>query len=137
MAAAVPQYDFTTCPVAWPVKPTNPTDPAIDEGAHVGDNVFGIVYATVESDATLAHLLLSGGYGRIVPAAAATGNAITQGEKIYMVDSTGTTRPAYTNDSSGNTFAGYALPANLTAAANNTLVAAAGTGDIMLWVRPE
>ena len=103
----------------------------------MGDNVFGLVYATHPTNAGLAYIMLSGGYGHTVPAIAASGNAITQGEKIYMIDATGTTRPTYTNASSGNTFAGYALAANDTDAAATNLVGANSTGDILLWVRPE
>ena len=135
MAAAYPEFDFQKCATPWRVTPTNPTNPAIGEWARVGTNVGGIVYATVQGQATQAEILLSCGYGQTVPAAAA-GDAITQGEKIYVVDATTTTRPTYTNDSSGNNFAGYALPA-LGDAGNATLVAAAATGNILLWVRPE
>ena len=137
MAAAIPERDFITFPASVLVTPTNPTDPAIGEGCRVGANVFGIAYATHPTTATVAYILLPGGYGQVVPAVADSGNAITQGEKIYMVDSTASTRPTFTNDSSGNNFAGYALPAEDDDADTAQLVAAGATGNILLYVRPE
>ena len=137
MAAAIPEYDFLKCATPWLVNPGDPVNPQIGDGARLGDNVFGLVYATHPTNANLAYIMLSGGYGHTVAAAAASGNSITQGEKMYVVDATATARPTYTNASSGNVFAGYAMPANEVAAATSQLVAANATGNIMLWVRPE
>lgn len=136
MAAAVPEFDFQKCATPWLIRPTNPTDPTIGEPARVGANVSGLVYATHPTNVLLAYVVLSGGYGQTVPAVS-VGNSITQGEKIYMTDAAGTTRPTYTNDSSGNNFVGYAMPATDTAAATDQLVANGSTGDILVWFRPE
>ena len=135
MAAAVPEYDFLKCATPHIMRTTNPTDPAIGELARVGVNVAGLVYATHPTNALLAYVLLSGGYGQTVPALSTT-NAISQGDKIYMVDAAGTGRPTYGNVTAG-AFVGYALPANEADAAVAILVPAGGTGDIMVWFRPE
>ena len=137
MAAAIPQYDFQKCATPWLVKPDDPTDPAIGDWARLGVNCSGLVYATHPTDATLAYMLLSCGYGHTVAATAGAADRISQGEKIYMVDSTGTTRPTFTNVATNNNFAGYALPATDAAAAVVELVAQGGTANILLWSRPE
>jgi hypothetical protein len=137
MAAAVPEFDFQKCATPWLVKPDNPTDPAIGDWARISTNCSGLVYATHPTDVTLAYMLLSCGYGQTVAVTAGGSDRITQGEKIYMVDSTATARPTFTNAASGNNFAGYALPATETAAAATELLAAGATGDILLWSRPE
>ena len=139
MADATPQFDFQKCATPWPVRLTNPTVAVIGELGRVGANVSGMVYSTVQGQAQVGNLLLTCGYGQIFSAAAASGNAITQGEKVYMVD--GTTgpvvAPTVTNTEAGNTFVGYALPKDVEAAATDQLVAAGGSGDILVWFRPE
>ena len=139
MADATPQFDFQKCATPWPVRLTNPTVAVIGELGRVGANVSGMVYSTVQGQARVGNLLLTCGYGQILSASAASGNAITQGEKLYMVD--GTTgpvvAPSVSNDSSGNNFIGYALPKDVDAAPIDQLVAAGGSGDILVWFRPE
>ena len=136
MAAAFPEFDFNSSVRPVLIRPTNPTDPAIGEAARVGADVSGLVYATHPTNALLAYVLLSGGYGQTV-AAVSVANSITQGEKLYMTDVAGAVRPTYTNDSSGNTFVGYAMPADEAAAATDQLVANGATGNVMCWFRPE
>ena len=135
MAAAYPEYDFQKCATPWLVKPTNPTDPAIGESARVGAHVAGIVYATHPTDATLAQVLLSGGYGQTVSVSAT--DALAQGGKIYMVDATTGVRPTYSDVASSNTFVGYALPKDVAAAATAQLLGAGATGNVLVWFRPE
>ena len=134
MADATPQFDFQKCATPWPVRLTNPEVAVIGELGRVGANVSGMVYSTVQGQARVGNLLLTCGYGQILSAEAASGNAITQGEKVNMVD--GTTGPvvAPTVTNGAGTFIGYALPKDVEAAATDQLVAA---GSTLVWFRPE
>ena len=95
------------------------------------------MYATHPTNTALAYMVLSGGYGHTVAAVAGSGNAISQGEKLYMTPVSGNTRPTYTNVSANNFFVGYALAATDAAAGANNIVAAGATGDVLCWFRPQ
>ena len=94
-----------------------------------------MVYSTVQGQARVGNLLLSCGYGQIFSVTATA--AINQGAKLYMTDAVGTTAQTIDDVESGHTFAGYALPKDVDAAATEELLPAAGTGDILVWFRPE
>ena len=132
MADATPQFDFQKCATPWPVRLDNPAVAVIGELGRVGANVAGMVYSTVQGEARVGNLLLTCGYGQILSITPTA--ALNQGAKVYMVD--GTT-PTLSDSESGNNFVGYALPKDVDAAATQELVAAAGTGDILVWFRPE
>ena len=87
MPDATPQFDFQKCATPWPVRLTDPSVAVIGEFARVG-TIVGMVYSTVQGQTRVGNLLLTCGYGQVLSVAAASGNAITQGEKLYRVDET-------------------------------------------------
>ena len=98
-------------------------------------DVSGLVYATHPTNALLAYVLLSGGYGHSGSGTYRLTNTITQGEKLYMTDAAGTgSAHLHQRWPAGNTFAGYALPANEADAAATVLVATGATGNVMVLV---
>ena len=137
MPNATPQFDFQKCATPWPVRLSSPDEAAIGEYAHVG-GIAGLVYSTVQGQPRVGNLLLTCGYGQILSVDAASGNAITQGEKLYMENATaGAHDQSLTNTATGNTFVGYALPKDMADAPTAQLVAGGGTGEVLVWFRPE
>ena len=138
MPDATPQFDFQKCATPWPVRLTDPSVAVIGEVARVG-SIVGMVYSTVQGQARVGNLLLTSGYGQVLSVTAASGDAITQGEKLYRVDETadGEHDQVINNTEVATLFAGYALPKDVDAAATDQLVAAGGTGEVLVWFRPE